>query len=57
MTKRFWKDNSLMRGSEELARLVPHGDLFWRVAYRGAVSQPNLKSEAAKLAEMATRHD
>jgi hypothetical protein len=56
-TKRHWRDNKLMRGTEELARLVPEGEIWWRVAYRGAVSQPNLKSDAAKLAEMATRHD
>lgn len=57
MTKRRWNGTSLMRGEQEVARLVPHGDIWWRVEYRGATSQPATRSDAARLAELATRHD
>jgi hypothetical protein len=54
--KHQWHDNRLMRGEQELARIEAHGE-YWRVYYRGATSKPTTRAIAAKLAELATRHD
>jgi hypothetical protein len=54
--KPHWRDNTLMRGGQELARLEPHFGL-WRVRSRNATSSPTTRSIAARLAELATRFD
>ena len=55
-TKRRWHGHTLMRWDEVLARIEPHHTL-WRVHYLGATSSPTTRSIAARLAELAARHD